>query len=235
MTVVPDSARPATNSQRRARWLGSGAAPGSAGGRKGGPGALARIETRAGLVEKQNGRTGEQSDGDVDALLVAAGERGHGVVASLRQSRLAEHLLDGGLDVADPLHVGEEPQVLLDREAAVEPRLLRDPADLAVRALDPARVGLCDAGKDREQGGLAGAVRSQHREQLAGLHLEVDIAEGRALAEGLGETVHFEHGTAPPRPCPRWVLAHRPKASDNAALSPRKRSSTLARRCASCS
>src|SRR4051812_50049060 len=90
-------------------------------------GALARIETRAGLVEKQNGRTGEQSDGDVDALLVAAGERGDWVVTSLRQSSLVEHSRDGGLDVTDPFHVGEEPQVLLNREASVEPSLLRDP------------------------------------------------------------------------------------------------------------
>src|SRR3954451_11667566 len=49
------------------------------------PLALAGVEPRAGLVEQQYRGTGEEPDGDVDALLVAAGERARLVVATLRE------------------------------------------------------------------------------------------------------------------------------------------------------
>ena len=93
--------------------------------------ALARVERGRRLVEQQQPRLGEQADGDVDPLPVAARERPDRVVGPVAQAGLVEHPADGGVDVRDLLEPGEQPQVLRDRELRVDRRLLRDPADLA--------------------------------------------------------------------------------------------------------
>ena len=59
----------------------------------------------------------------------------------------------------DLLEPGEQAQVLRDRQPPVERRLLRHPADLAVRARRPSPASArWIAGEDREQRRLAGAV-----------------------------------------------------------------------------
>src|SRR5260370_967291 len=55
------------------------------------PLALARVERRRRLVEQQHARVGEQPDGDVHALAVAAGELAELVVGARRQAGLLEH------------------------------------------------------------------------------------------------------------------------------------------------
>jgi len=97
------------------------------------PGSLSRVEAGARLVEQQHHGLGEQTDRDVDPLLVSARQSRHLVVAAVGEVALIEHLLDARLDVVVSLEAGEQPQVLFHREAAVEGRLLGHPADLAAR------------------------------------------------------------------------------------------------------
>ena len=173
---MPASARPATNSQSLIRCPGSRPALGSSSSRT------------AGLSE--------QADRDVDPLLVAAGEGRDLIVAAIGEAGLIEHRLHDRLGVVGALESGEEPQVLGDGQPAVERRLLRDPADLAVGDRDSAGVGRVDPGEDRQQGRLAGAVGADHRQQLALGGLEAHLAKGEALAVALGEVLHLEHGLA---------------------------------------
>ena len=93
------------------------------------PLALARVERARRLVEQQHRRVGEQADGDVHALAVAARQAAELVVGALAQARLVEHPLDGRVDVGDLLELGEQAQVLGDGELGVDRGLLRDPAD----------------------------------------------------------------------------------------------------------
>ena len=78
-----------------------------------------------------------------------------------------------------------------NRQVAVEDALLRDIADalppLGRRAaldLDPAGRRLQQPEHDPDQRGLAGAVRPEHGQQLAGLELEAEPFPEEALAEG---------------------------------------------------
>ena len=82
MTVVPPLARPETNSQSRIRWPGSSPALGSS--------------------SSSTGGLGEQADGDVDPLLVAAGEGRDLVVAALGEPGLLEHRSTVASDVLAP-------------------------------------------------------------------------------------------------------------------------------------
>ena len=154
--------------------------------------ALARVEAGRGLVEQQDRGLGEQPDRDVDPLLVAARERPDLVVAPLGERGLLEHPLDRRLDVVDLLEAGEQAQVLGHRQAPVERRLLRHPADLARGRWTVAGVGLADPGEDREQGRLAGAVGADHREQLAGGGGEADLPQRRAVAEALAQAARLD-------------------------------------------
>ena len=138
------------------------------------PRPLARVEADAGLVEEQGDRPREQTDRDVDPLLVAPREAGDGLVPPLAQPGQLEHLLDRGVRVLVALEPREEQQVLLDGQPPVERRLLGDPADRAAGQLDLALVGLGHPGEDREQRRLAGPVGPDHRDQLAGPDREVE-------------------------------------------------------------
>ncbi len=56
--------------------------------------ALAGIERRGGLVEGEHRRVGDQSERDVHALAVAAGQPLHALVRALAQAGLLEHPRD---------------------------------------------------------------------------------------------------------------------------------------------
>src|SRR5207248_9231696 len=99
------------------------------------------VEGRARLVEEEDGRLGEQADRDVEALAVAARERRREVARAVAEVGEIEHALDRVLDVGAPLEPREQPQVLGDRQLAVERRLLRYPPDPLRRGGDRAGVG----------------------------------------------------------------------------------------------
>ncbi len=96
-------------------------------------------------------------------------------------------------------------QVLLDRELAVDARVLEDDAELAadvvrlradVEAADARRAG--GRGKDRredaEERALPAAVRSEQREQLALAHLERHARERLAVAVAVAKIVDLDRG-----------------------------------------
>ncbi len=77
-----------------------------------------------------------------------------------------------------------------DRQLAVEGALLGHVADAmappfrgAAVDLDPTRRQRREPEQDAQQRRLPGAVRSEHREELARLDLEVEVLEQRARAE----------------------------------------------------
>ena len=89
----------------------------------------------------------------------------------------------GLFGIGELLEPREQPQVLGHRQLRVERRLLRHPADLAGRAVSISpSVGGRTPGEDREQRRLAGAVRADDRDQLAGLELEADRVRARSAS-----------------------------------------------------
>jgi hypothetical protein len=132
------------------------------------PPPLPRVERGAGLVEQQEIGIAQETDRDVQPLTVAAGQRLGLVVRAVVQCRLLEHPRDGLVDVLALLEPREQPQVLLDRELSVQGELLRYPADSVGRADDLPRVGPRVSGEQREERGLARAVGTDHRNEIAG-------------------------------------------------------------------
>ena len=189
ITVVPPPARPETNSQSRARWRGSRPTLGSS---------SSRTTGRASSPIAMLIRCWLPPERRIDLVVAALGER-----------RQLEHLLDARLRVLVPLEAGEEAQVLLHRQAPVERRLLGHPADLAARQVDLAVVGTDDAGEDREQRRLAGAVGADHGQQLARPGAEVDPAQRLAVAVALDEPAGLERGGAVGRGGLRRLAARR--------------------------
>ena len=128
--------------------------------------ALPGIERCGWLVEQQHGWLGDQPDGDVDALLVAARELCDLLVAALAQSGQLEHPTDDRFGIGRVLEPREQPQVLGHRQLRVERRLLRHPAGLVSGPAELALVGLEHAGQNRQQRRLAGTVGPDDSDQL---------------------------------------------------------------------
>ena len=100
-----------------------------------------------------------------------------------------------------------ELEVLAPRELAVERRVLEDQADArANRALILANIetgdlrdsrgGSDQRAKDADGRRLAGAVRAQETEDLAGMDVKVDASHGLDLAVGLDEVTNADHRLA---------------------------------------
>ncbi len=102
-----------------------------------------------------------------------------------------------------------------ERKLFVERALLRDVAD--PRLVDDHAAGRWadEAEQHAEQRRLAGAVRAEHREQLARLEAERELFPERSVADAQGESVDGRDRVAPHRPrarpsarawasCQRW-------------------------------
>src|SRR4026209_1577022 len=78
-----------------------------------------------------------------------------------------------------------QPDVVVPRQVRVEPRAQRQQARDVTDDIDDALVRLDDPGEDLQERALAGPVRPDDREALAGRALERDVAEcpevGRTL------------------------------------------------------
>ena len=103
---------------------------------------------------------------------------------------------------AEP-QVGDDVEVVAQREVLEDggdPELLRvggarDLDDLAVE-LDGPGVRCVDAGEHLDEGGLAGAVVADERDDLALVHPEVDVGERLHRAEALGDAAHRQDALA---------------------------------------
>ena len=112
---------------------------------------------------------------------------------------IVERVLDvgvGRVGVADEqvlAHARREQRRLLERESDLRAQAAqRDVAQVVPVEAHRAGRRVVEAGEQRRDGRLAGAGRADERERLAGVDLEVDAAQDRPLAAGVGEAHAFE-------------------------------------------
>ena len=166
-----------------------------------------RVDPGERLVEQHDGRLGRERPGDLAPPPLAPGQRHRRRIAQRRDSELAEQLLQPrrGARAVGLGHLEHRDDILLDRHAAENRRLLRQIAEaedrpavhrqlgdvLAVEE-DPAAVGLHQAHHRIEAGGLAGAVRPEQADDFAAMDVERDVVKDRAAVVGLGDRADFE-------------------------------------------
>src|SRR5881398_138124 len=170
--------------------------------------AALRIEAERRLVEKQYLRRVQQPAGNLEPALHAAGERLDQVIAPLPQ---LEHPQQGfaPLPPRVPWHVVQhavDVHVLPRREVAVETGILEHHAEsLADLGWMCGRVESVEleraarrpqqGGEHLDGGGLAGPVRPEEREDLAGSHVERDVVDSLDVAERLDDVLDADDGT----------------------------------------
>lgn len=170
----------------------------------------AGVEAGGGLVQEEQGRLGEQFQGDGDAFALAAGEAVDGQVGALFEAEFTDHLVDPGLafglgGVLREAQFGGVGEGAPDGELGVQDVVLRDEADTAAQlgvvavevapvVQDGAPVGGAQAGQCAEQGGFAGSAGAHDGEQAFGTDREGDLVEeGLAAAvDDDGEVLHVE-------------------------------------------
>ena len=163
-----------------------------------------RVESGRRLVEEDDrGRT-DQAHGDVEPAGHAAGVRVHPLVGRVGQPELLQQAVGNlGRDWRRPAVWQSSTRfsrpVRMPSTAANWPvrlMLLAHSFRLArgVEAADAggAAVGLEQRRKDVDHRRLAGAVRSEQREDLAAPHLEVDALQDLGLLEGLRQALRFD-------------------------------------------
>jgi len=151
------------------------------------PGAAPRAGVEAGrrLVEEDQLRVADQRETEIEPPALAAGEPPRTRVALLLEPDQLDHLVDGARMLVVP---GELAQLLRDGEVLVHGRGLEHNADpsspaeagcLGVRPehLDLAGIPPTVALEDLDGRRLAGSVRSEQAENLAGADLEVDALD----------------------------------------------------------
>ena len=144
------------------------------------------VQVTGGLVGKHDGGMGDEGAGDGDALLLTAGELVGTVVeaagkaeeaSEVVEKRAVEGLAGFGdvvrdLDIAHGGEGGQEIEALEDEAdaGATEPGALRvgEPGELGAFDRNGAGGGLGEAAEDVEEGGFAGAGRSDDGDELAG-------------------------------------------------------------------
>ena len=163
-----------------------------------------RIEPGGRLVEEDDRRIVEQRARERDALAEALREAAAGIVGPAGEVDRRQRLPDPRLRLCELVQSGEELEVLGDGETQVEAGVLghhRDSlADLdAVRRVErqPRDTGRARGGGD--QGGehahgrrLAGAVRAEEAEHLAGADAEGDVVDREPLTEPLRQVLDDE-------------------------------------------
>ena len=173
-----------------------------------------RVERAKRLVEQQHLRAHGQRPGQRDALPLSAGQlRGiaRRQAVELHELQQVAHLLaNGGFRRArrPGLHAKAEGDVLEDRQVPEERVVLEDEADATAlrglaRGVDAVEVhatllGRLQAADDAQQRRLARSGRPQQRDQLAGLHGEIDAIERRVRAEAVRDALHLDaHASTP--------------------------------------
>src|SRR3974390_2621808 len=97
-------------------------------------------------------------------------------------------------DVFQHAHAAEDLQILKGAREPLAREIVRgEPGDRLPAEPDLAVVGTIDAGNEIEQGGFAGAVRTDDREHLAGIDRQGDGVDGAQSAEGARQTLDLPH------------------------------------------
>ena len=179
------------------------------------------VEAGEGLVEEHDPGAVQESAGDGEFLLHAAGELAGELVGFFREFEFFEEWLGEGRVVGDAVYARDEVEVLADREVVEEPGFVGEKRELALGGdgiggeidtanADGAAVGGDDAGEAAERAGFAGAVGADEAEDLAGLNGERQITDGGEIAVAFGEARDFDHGR---RTCGGWRTPASPRKS----------------------
>ena len=170
--------------------------------------AAAVVEVGVGLVEEEQLRLVQDAAADRQPLAHPRGELGDPLVGAPLHPDRGEQLGDPALGplAPDPVQPGVEGEVLAAAEVAVEERLVAEVADPAAQppglarqlAAEHPRLAAARAQQRRQhaqQGRLAGPVRAEDDQGLAGGELDRDLVERGAFAEvaaqaGEGDRCH---------------------------------------------
>ncbi len=177
----------------------------------GGPDLLAqrqpelRVEVRQRFVEEQHAGTAHQGAGQRHPLLLPAREVGHGPAGVLLHADRREHVDDPRADLAagEPPHAQRVGDVREHRHVGPEGVALEHHPDVAAVGRDEhpagrgghqvladphlAAVGPLESGDAAQGGRLAAAARSEQRDQLAILDLQVETPQHGRVLELLAE------------------------------------------------
>ena len=171
---------------------------------------LAAVEAGGGLIEDEHLRVEHHRAADGDELLDRDGvarQRGAGVDVQAEVVEVARRLAVGGLpvDAAEGSRLVAEHDVLADRQVRAQVDFLvhgRDAGALGVGGAgedarlagdgDGAAVDGVDPGERLDEGGLAGAVLSHERVDLAAAEAEVDAVEREHAGEADGDAGHLD-------------------------------------------
>ena len=164
--------------------------------------ARAGIEAGGGLIEQQNLGTMEQSLGQFETALHAAGEGFGAVLGAIGEGDALQHFRHALLQrrAGDSVEMADVDEVLLRRKLHVDAARLEDHADLAAHAAgiqshvvaqnqSASGGGQHQGGKNAEHGGLAAAVGAEQTEDLGAIHGEGDAVEGDAIAVLMAQAV----------------------------------------------
>ena len=167
-----------------------------------------RVEAGRGLVEEQQGRLGEQFQGDRDTLALPAGQRVDALLGPLGEIERVEDLRDplaaflARYVVGEPQRGGET-QRPPDGELAVQDVVLRHEADAVAQfgvvgvqvapvVVHRALVRRAQPGHRAQQRRLAAAGRADHGEQAAFRQGEADVVDEPLLLHHDGQVVSDE-------------------------------------------
>ena len=157
------------------------------------------VEPGGGLVEQQQPRIDRERAREAHPLRFAARERGSLPVCKARDVEAFEGCEGYGsagrslhaspaqrkLDIAN--HAGGEQPGALCRVADPAPDVDRGAGDRFPVDLDPSRRRYFETGEQPEQGRLAGAVRTEHREPLARFQIKLIDREHVASATAVAD------------------------------------------------
>ena len=162
---------------------------------------VGEVDAGVGLVEEECLRLAGQGAGDERTLLLAAGQRGDAVVRAVREVGGLQRLLDrdaidaperaeqraprqapGGDDLPHRRrHTGGGPAALRDE---ADPVPVVEPRDRRAEEPRLASGEWPEPEHRAREGGLAGAVGTEHDQPLAGLDGQVDASEDGAAGDG---------------------------------------------------
>ncbi len=163
-----------------------------------------QVECAERLVEQEDGRPVDERPGERDPLGLPTRDLGRLAALEARQFDELEHVGDALLDlgVVDVGAAKTERDVLVDRQVREEgvvledrvdvPLVGRQPGDVLALELDEARCRGLEPADHPEGGRLAAAGRSEEREELAGLDLEVDVIDDHGLAVALDDIYQLD-------------------------------------------
>ena len=166
------------------------------------------VEGAERLIEQQHARLQDQRARQGDALPLTTRELVRKPICHVSEA----HLLEGGGDALALLDLGHlahsEPvrDVLSDRHVRKERVVLKDRVDGAVEGRRARDVGAGDRDRaachvveacdEAQHRGLAGARRSEHREELARLDVQSEIVDGGRRAEPFGHAGELDTAVA---------------------------------------